>query len=222
MREKPILFSASMVRAILAGAKTQTRRIVKPQPHLDTNTVECNTAESAFVPWRLGTYTENSGHRTGKPFACPYGGPGDRLWVKEAIRKEEPADLAHEDGTPIIYSKYAVDGAWTVADAWPWKRDVLPSMFMPRGLSRISLEVASVRVERLHDISEPDAKAEGATPYIYGHGFITDLGIAADPGIRTPSMYRAGFEQLWREINGAESWDANPWVWVVTFTKATP
>jgi hypothetical protein len=149
----------------------------------------------------------------------PYGMPGDRLWVKEAIR--------HVGGG---CSEYIADRTPTVADAWPWKRDQLPGMFCPRGLSRITIEVTDVRVQRLQDISEEDARAEGAI------SAITELDGRAhdnaeeqwcrwskriDKTARVATA-RGAFASLWFAINGKRggcSWDDNPWVWPVTFAK---
>lgn len=180
-KERPILFSGAMVRALLAGTKTQTRRIAKPKRSIEPMTDE-----------------------------CPYGQPGDRLWVREAIRLvpgQEP-----DDGTDRVDSTYEADGTFTVADAWPWRRSYLPSMHCPRGLSRITLEITGVRVERLQSISEADAQAEGCAVEC-----MTPTGDDSGSAIYGPGGYRA----LWDEINGAGAWDANPWVWAVTFKRIT-
>lgn len=181
MSERPILFSAQMVRAILAGAKTQTRRVVKDR-HIDAAPPAC------FFQWLRER--------------CPYGQPGDRLWVREAYM-HEPADYCWEASVSIpcrpAFTVYRAD----YPESRPgegWK----PSIHMPRALSRITLEVTAVRVERLHDISDEDALAEGVYP--------TRTGLY-------PGAPRAEFRALWESINGLESWDANPWVWVVEFRR---
>lgn len=187
MKERPILFSAPMVRALLAGTKTQTRRVLKPGGRYDLALV---------AP------------PDGGPSRCPYGVPGDRLWVREAIRLvpgQEP-----DDGTGRVDSNYEADGTLTVADAWPWKRSYLPSMHCPRGLSRMTLEVTAVRVERLQDISEADAQAEGCALEC-----MTPTGDDSGSAIYGPGGYRA----LWDDINGAGAWDANPYVWAVSFRR---
>lgn len=175
MKERPILFSGPMVRAILEGRKTMTRRIVKRQPSgFDLND---------------------------KPVfgACPYGAPGDRLWVKETWL---PIYIDSLPGHVIDKTQYRADETNPLSGAGMWH----PSIYMPRKRSRIKLEITGVRVERLHTITEEDAKAEGimgATVGEYGDRgcFITD------------------FAYLWSKINGHESWDANPWVWVVEFKR---
>jgi hypothetical protein len=204
--ERPILFSAAMVNAILAGTKTQTRRVVDIRDHEKTTS----------ILWAANAPTLPSGKYTGwvrdcdaplyLPLKCPYGMPGNRLWVKEAIR--------HVGGG---CSEYIADRTPTVADAWPWKPKALPGMSCPRGLSRITLEVTDVRVERVQDISEADALGEGISgPHDVGY-----------PAFRIPddskprySRAAAAFESLWDSINGKRegcSWKANPWVWVVAF-----
>lgn len=195
MKERPILFSAPMVRAILAGTKTQTRRIMKPQP-------------SAGVRYSIaGTTTLEDGH--GAPIRAVYGAPGDRLWVKETAR----LDAGHMGRWPAepVSTSYVADDAPCVIDAWPWKRRVLSAIFLPRGASRLTLEVTGVRVERVQDISEADAKAEGVVPF--------PLDLEGD--CWTDGTHRAAYNWLWNEINGwnPNSWVANPWVWVVEFKR---
>lgn len=176
MAERPILFSGEMVLAILDGRKTMTRRVVKPQPEPDTD-----------CPHHVGTGIER------KARICPYGKPGDRLWVRETF-------CSFPDGNIF----YRADNDER-APMKGWK----PSIFMPRALSRITLEIKNVRVERLQDISENDAKAEGTDGERYlGQGF-------------DHCVYREAFRTLWESINGPGSWESNPWVWVVEFKQIT-
>lgn len=193
MKERPILFSGPMVRAILDGRKTQTRRIAKPQPDLLTT--------DSRPAWS-----------TERGAMCPYGWPGDRLWVKETICRVHPYD---DD------SVYAADGEPTFADAWPWKSKTLPAIHCPRGLSRITLEITGVRVERLRDISEKDALAEGVDQ--------SSLWVPGPRGTLIPQegktltgshpTARHAFSCLWESINGDGSWARNPWVWVIEFKR---
>lgn len=175
MKERPILFSAPMVRALLEGRKTQTRRIVK-LPAKD------GSGDNRFV------FDDAEGRK--RFIDCPYGEPGDRLWVRETWR---PAQ---------------VDGmAWYAATCGDetherWK----PSIHMPRWASRITLEITGVRVEQLQDISESDAIAEGVTP--------SDMKAISC----LDRNYHAYF-MLWESINGSGSWDLNPWVWVIEFRR---
>ena len=198
--ERPISFSAPMVRALLYGTKTQTRRLVKPQPD----------AEHGGEPyWFVGGYrawtyrdTQDVLRKGGNVLRCPYGQAGHTLWVRETWARDD------EDGA-LMYS--ADLGRDMSADAWEqgrlegvpryrWR----PSIHMPRAASRIALEVTGVRVERLHQISRGDAMAEGCPFANMQDG-------------ESPVRW---YEYLWRAINGPDSWNANPLVWVVEFRKA--
>lgn len=221
MRERPILFSAPMVRAILDGRKTQTRRVIKNVPRwdhygrdiMDWDLSGIHQEEESLVGtdrWHLDVQCDVDDHSR-EVIRCPYGAPGDRLWVKETIRKV--AD--HGDG--YASSEYLADGAPTVADAWPWQRSTLVSIHCPRGLSRIDLEVTGVRVERLRSCSEADAAAEGLRWRSAHQGWTAGDDTApvyADP--------RHAYAWLWESINGAGSWDADPFVWVVEFQRVRP
>jgi hypothetical protein len=182
MKERPILFSAPMVRALLAGSKTQTRRIVKDK-HIDAAPPVC------FFQW----LREN----------CPYGQTGDRLWVRETWipRAAESAALYRAD-----YDDAQASGLAGMYSDRGWR----PSIHMPRWASRILLEITGVRVERLQDISDHDALAEGVSP---------DMGLRWQSGDDTP---RGMYGELWESINGPGSWAADPWVWVVEFKRVTP
>jgi hypothetical protein len=223
IKERPILFSAPMVRAILEGRKTVTRRAVNPQPVL------CDRSGFNWKGHSYGLGSDGAGTvRNFSKYSCPFGTPGDRLWVRETwycnhfeVQKGpylQPADMvdldqAREDGDLV----YAADGLTPYEQEQPtWK----PSIHTPRWVSRILLEITDVRVERLKDISEEQALAEGVRPYAdhaeFGEWYHVE-------GIETysaePSM---SFELLWSSINGTESWTANPWVWVVEFKRVTP
>ena len=210
MKERPILFSAPMVRAILAGKKTQTRRIVKPQPEW---------TKGAWY-WRHPRYNNGLGihyfHTDAESAAekmasvCPYGIPGDRLWVRETWFDNMASDDGDTEKTPArcVYRSDGefieqfpedyMEGKWT------------PSIHMPRWASRITLEVVSVRVERLQDITNMDALSEGCD----GERWL-DADGSEGRGVEPWEQFR----ELWRNINGPDSWDANPWVWVVEFRK---
>jgi hypothetical protein len=187
MKVRPILFSAPMVRAILEGRKTQTRRVVNPQP-----------AGEWATPGRT---------------ACPYGKPGDRLWVREAFMLVGGGD----PGTPIYRANWSEDarrrGLQNIPANEP--KGWTPSIHMPRWVSRILLEVTGVRVEPLHDISQADAIAEGGPP---SHPSID----AVSREFGYDDFPRSWYAQLWEEINGADSWAANPWVWIVEFQRIQP
>jgi hypothetical protein len=209
LRERPILFSAPMVRAILAGSKTQTRRIVKFR--------QFGPTETKGYDWtfrdRRGLWQDVRSEDLVRRW-CHYGVPGDRLWVRETFYCDDyrHPNIPPEERTPewreqmlhfradVPGGRFADAGYW--AEPGRWK----PSIHMPRWASRITLEITSVRVERLQEITEEDALAEGV-----------DSG-----GFTGPHPARAAFVHLWSEINGAESWHANPWVWVVAFKRVQP
>ena len=180
MADKPILFSAPMVRALLAGTKTQTRRVLKPQP-------DCHNhmGHSAFMASFKALHVRYA--------------PGDRMWVKERLERANGEAVG-----------YPADGSWLPNTPWLWQRAGLPSIHMPRRLSRLTLLVTDVRVERLQDISQADAIAEGLdwVAPTYGIG-----GIAASWN----SDPRQSYAALWDSINGPGAWEENPWVVALTF-----
>ena len=198
MSDRPILFSAEMVRAILDGRKTQTRRMVKPQPPAETESVS-RQLSSREAPELDGAWTCLAGKPQKpitKPLFCPYGDTGDLLWVRETW-------AGHASGID-----YAADfAAICLPQAGPWR----PSIHMPRWASRITLRITDIRVERLQDISEDDALAEGVTPLDYAAHHV-----AAGCGARI------AFEQLWNKINSPGAWETNPWVWVMSFERVKP
>lgn len=224
MKERPILFSAPMVRAILAGTKTQTRRAVK-LPRIRDSFVVVDYGKGWWPYQSDDGETEICNDGCEHPYSSPYGQPGDRLWVKETWRHTANSLEEARAITEDIYGGIAVDWRATYIDKCMQKlgfsredaeiaddfENWRPSIFMPRWASRILLEVVSIRVERLNDINEADAIAEGAPG---GHGSIPGYSYAATPN----EHYR----HIWESINGAGSWDKNPWVWVVEFKRVTP
>lgn len=207
VRERPILFSGPMVRAILEGRKTQTRRPMKLQPPDEWAPIGvgryCPTVVDRHgeeVPGEeiFGVYDEDWGD------ACPYGGPGDRLWVREAwnvrglMWGEKPSRAA----------LYASDDAWVYAATPPdrWSGRWRAAIHMPRRASRITLDITHVRVERLQDISDIDLLCEGVEfEYV---------------GSDQHRLRRSAFARLWDTIYSSErSWEANPWVWVISFRQ---
>lgn len=182
MKEKPIIFSPPMVRAILEGRKTQTRRVVKPN-HMVMDHGEDVAGQCI-----------NAGYIPCLPL-CPYGKPGDRLWVRETHLPKASGTIYRAD-----FSEVEAAGLGGMYGGWK------PSIHMPRWASRILLEIVRVRVERLKACNEVDAISEGAK--------------WAACGSPQEGSHRAGFAELWESINGPGSWDANPWVWVVEFKVA--
>ena len=199
MKEKPILFSGPMIRAILANTKTQTRRIFKP----DRMTWDANGRYTTYA--MRGGELSTTGSGPFKPSSwlhyCPYGQPGDRLWVRESFARV-PTACGSED---IVFAADYQDGSDRAAGV-----RYTPSIHMPRAVSRITLEITSVRVERLQDIDLADALAEG----------ISDTGaLILDSAGNEQGGPIAEYAVLWEQINGPGSWAANPWVWVIEFRR---
>jgi len=197
VKERPILFSAPMVRAILAGQKTQTRRIVNPRYSWEVDDSE--GVNKVYYPCYV----------TGEPepmeVPCPYGDVGDRLWVRETHYVER---AGYQDGTDRFILYKATDDHAPVSK---WT----PSIHMPRLASRINLEIVEVAVQRVREISREDAIAEGI--------FLNDNDWwDAGNGLRGELSPEAAFRELWASINGSESWTNNPWVWVIKFKKLSP
>jgi hypothetical protein len=208
MKVRPILFSAPMVRALLDGSKTQTRRVVKAK-------MLSSLGDLPHVPDWIAAEV---------PQLCPYGKPGDRLWVRETWRgvvEISPPGATVEYGV----ARYVPDqehcrrveyAATKERDGEPYR----PSIHMPRWASRILLEVVSVRVERLQGISAGDCHAEGIGQCdgLGSNAEILDLSLRM--GTCTAAVL--SYATLWEQINGAGSWDVNPWVWVVEFKRVVP
>jgi len=194
MKERPMLFSGPMVRAILDGRKTQTRRIIKPQPK--------------FVPRWL-----DEGHWYG--LRCPYGEPGDRLWVRETWAAPHKYDALPPRlipvGTNIHYRS-----TWEGPCGLRWR----PSIHMPRWASRVTLEITNIRAERLHDISWDDALAEGIDRLVDRYD---EPDVWRDYSSEGPPEYTSdpieSYATLWESIHGSGAWDKNPWVWVLEFAR---
>lgn len=205
MTQRPILFNTEMVKAILSGRKTETRRVIKPQP--DNNPL-----------WRTREFGRNFGGHIaivdpdGVQHNCPYGAVGDELYVREtfaplsAVRTQDPGSTALRDGafykTDYDY-KYALnhdDGT----EFKGWK----PSIHMPKKFSRITLKIKEIRVERVQEITEAGAEAEGI-----------DVDIVDVNGFKVSGTWTDSFHLLWNSINLKRGfgWDSNPWVWVVRF-----
>ena len=195
MTDRPILFSAPMVRAILAGTKTQTRRALKVQP-LDVLPMKGEKFGKEWVG--LMTCDPKPGETI---FRCKFGVPGDRLWVREnGWERPERTPKMMRDGADTWSPYYFDADGYGEADAaqfkeWGFKRR--PSIHMPRWASRITLEITGIRVERLQVISDEDAIAEGMPIDDAKHDYMG----------------------LWNKINGAGSYAANPWVWCISFRR---
>jgi hypothetical protein len=207
MKQRPILFNTEMVQAILAGRKTQTRRVVKPQPEL---------TESGFK-WKGFYYgIGSSDERTNRNFAhaaCPHGKVGDVLWVRETclwVMLDDAHDLLEgsRDRNQWVY-KTDVGEDWIEYAkekyGYKWK----PSIHMPKDAARIWLRIKDVRVERLQDISGSDCGSEGMQ--------VTGLTLSSIE-VHWDELKRQ-FKSLWQSINGEKSWNENPFVWVIEFER---
>ena len=229
-KERPILFSAPMVRAILEGRKTVTRRPVKSFqiPVEGSSVADGERHRWMAIAQRDPRYgfgvfgaTEAECAKELEEFApCPYGRRGERLWVREAWQADAQVDSIAprelSNGEPIRYPADWDFRQTGCAMIKPGK--IRPSIHMPRWVSRILLEITDVRVERLQDITEEQAKAEGVRLYT-DHAELGDWWHVE--GIETYSADpRKSFELLWSSVGG--DWDANPWVWVVEFKRVTP
>ena len=170
MRERPIIFSGPMVKAILEGRKTMTRRPLKPQP--DESKVNIKNIPPGFL-------------------RCPYGIPGDRMWVRETWA---PCDCGATDCTGVIFKDHL--GARKVTK---WR----PSIHLLRIHSRLTLEITNVRVEKLQEIVEQDAEKEGVFS-------VFEYGMPKHEAVNC-------FHSFWNSIYGQDAWDKNPWVWVIEF-----
>lgn len=201
MKERPVLFNAEMVRAILDGRKTQTRRVMTPQPVLE-NVFMGGANQQSWTHKGTATPAGWLMHNM-----CPFGQVGDRLWVRETFMDLTGTGIEASTGQFEGYAYRADTPAGSHGDETrkEYKLKWTPSLHMPRKACRLVLEITGVRVERLNDINNDDAKAEGVIP----------MPCAAEKIIGS----KLAFAELWSSIYGAESWQANPWVWVITFRR---
>lgn len=229
MKERPILFSAPMVRALLDGTKTQTRRVVKWRDLASGLNLGFSGLSAQQMPagWVLESPSRTSSEWRCAPTPCPYGQPGDRLWVRETHAPQADCWGSWErwlrgagGEAPILhygadFKPFQNDNGFVIRK--PFIERWRPSIHMPRWASRIDLEVTSVCVERLQDISASDAKAEGIEGQS-AHGPWRNYGRDGywfPEGKDTAPVL--SYRSLWDQINGPDSWAANPWVWVVEF-----
>ncbi|EDW1731192.1 hypothetical protein S726_003291 [Salmonella enterica subsp. enterica] len=219
MKERGMIFNAEMVRAILDGRKTQTRRIMAIQPeHSELGLRRVIDSKNGRDN---GKYFWSQSDARGlkmrsKVFGCPYGEVGDRIWVRETWQVihdhiDESSHVEYRTYAPSIPKEK--DRYWHAVYAehfgdesredrgFPWR----PAIHMPRWASRITLEITDVRVERLRGLSEEDAKSEGIIP--------------SAGGVLPGWEYRINFRDLWMDIYGTDNWEANPWVWVIEFKR---
>lgn len=243
VRERPIIMSGESARAILDGQKSQTRRVVVPQPRDDLLKI---ASVQAMRDGRWGAYSRDL-ILIGEPFACPYGQPGDRLWVREtwaSLRFHRDWETGYVDdwepaadprcGT-LVYNAGAHgfnDNGDTPEDrGFAWR----PSIFMPRWASRLTLEVTNVRVERVQDISEVDAIAEGVETGVWDQALVVRKYDEPDAWFQMwtddmenyvdlEEIHRASYRTLWDSLNAKRGygWATNPYVWCLTFRVLSP
>lgn len=245
VRERPILFSGRMVHAILEGRKSVTRRVVKPQPPEWVSDIVTGLfhptvtyrGEEEPGPETYGAYDAQTGEWTSR---CPYGAPGDRLWVRETFSRRDDMRLVayradgvcgcwmgdgdggsffYRHGTIATIAESPRDDGWRSWGLAKYGARWRPSIHMPRWASRILLEITEVRVERLQEITPQDAVAEGSWPDPSYQPAPGHKGVCVDGEFVVDR-----FAQLWDSINAAcgYGWDANPWVWVVRFRRLEP
>lgn len=208
MKERGMIFNAEMVNAILAGRKTQTRRVLATYQDAVEFCSEWDVnGKQIFIVLGEKDHTGMNPVITAIP--CPFGQPGDCIWVRETFRVHSRAT----DVATLVY-RASVRNSWTeqthrvpvaVCNKPATPEKWTPSIHMPRWASRLTLEITGVRVERLRDLSEDDAKSEGITP--------------PSGGVLPGREYRINFRDLWMDIYGMDNWEANPWVWVIEFKR---
>jgi hypothetical protein len=232
MKERPILMSAPMVLACLreVSPKTQTRRVVKPQPTVevvDAGVITSgNPAANGVWSW-LDSKDIEWASPVGEDFRCPYGVPGDVLWVRETLRRSEVGPWVYRaDGEPVEMPHGDPRAPEMVAWAHHKEGDTCVSIHMPRWACRLRLRITDVRVERLNGITEADARAEGL---IRQHHVWRDCeyplpDVAYLPWAGAPHRFSCpvqAYQALWEHINGEDSWSSNPWIWAVSFERVT-
>ncbi|SSL02235.1 ASCH domain-containing protein [Klebsiella pneumoniae] len=229
MKERGMIFNGEMVRAILDGRKTQTRRIMKVQPSEDFTPMNMALETDYKARWYTPGVVDKDGYlqpvskevfgvsNENEGYSCPFGAVGDRIWVREAFRVHSRAT----DVATLVY-KASERNSWTeqthrvpvaVCNKPATPEKWTPSLHMPRWDSRILLEITDVRVERLNAISQEDAQAEGMELAGWRPTYSDP-----DSGGEVMTPYD-NFAELWSSIYGEESWNANPWVWVISFKR---
>lgn len=233
MIERPILMSAPMVRAILAGTKTQTRRAIRKQ--FSTEAEPAEVSATSPEGWQIlghsGLWWDDSGACIDDAIRCPYGRPGDRLWVRETWQHSNFPLGPYDESCTVFYradyldDPHGPDGEKSTEGKY---RKWVPSIHMFRSASRILLEITAVRVELLQDISDSDIEAEGTAQWLRDGGVVLSPLPGFDGqwpdanGKVTVKPNRVAFYSLFESINGVGSWDANPWVWVIEFRRVAP
>ncbi|HDU4693671.1 ASCH domain-containing protein [Klebsiella pneumoniae] len=231
MKERGMIFNGEMVRALLDGRKTQTRRIMKAQPSEDFTPMNMALEADYKARWYTPGIVDKDGYlqpagkevfgvaNENEGYSCPFGAVGDRIWVRETWARYNIDQDSHD----MAYRT-------TIPEDWPESGRWRPSIHMPRWASRILLEITGVRVERLNAISEEDAQREGVHTEVWDQTVVARNYAARDEFfqfwsedmphyVEMNQLYRSSFRSLWESIYGAENWLANPWVWVIEFKR---
>ncbi|HHT0503885.1 TPA: hypothetical protein ACTW6W_004914 [Raoultella ornithinolytica] len=246
MKERGMIFNGEMVRALLDGRKTQTRRIMKVQPSEDFTPMNMALETDYKARWYTPGIVDKDGYlqpaskevfgvsNENEGYSCPFGAVGDRIWVREAFRVHSRAT----DVATLVY-KASERNSWTeqthrvpvaVCNKPATPEKWTPSLHMPRWASRILLEITDVRVERLNAISEEDAQREGVHTEVWDQTVVARNYPARDEFfqfwsedmphyVEMNQLYQSSFRSLWASIYGSDSWNANPWVWVIEFKR---
>lgn len=246
MKERGMIFNGEMVRAILDGRKTQTRRIMKVQPSEDFTPMNMALETDYKARWYTPGVVDKDGYlqpvskevfgvsNENEGYSCPFGAVGDRIWVREAFRVHSRAT----DVATLVY-KASERNSWTeqthrvpvaVCNKPATPEKWTPSLHMPRWASRILLEITDVRVEQLNAISEEDAQSEGVHTEVWDQTVVARNYAVRDEFfqfwsddmphyVEMNQLYRSSFRSLWESIYGEESWKANSWVWVISFKR---
>ncbi|WIO41018.1 hypothetical protein P2G42_13665 [Klebsiella electrica] len=228
MKERGMIFNGEMVRALLEGRKTQTRRIMKVQPSEVFTPMNMSLEPDYKARWYTPGSVDKDGYlqpaskdvfgvsNENEGYSCPFGAVGDRIWVRETSGLQVRRDALGGTGEFRVYRASNPDAIrFTTASGKDYPIKWTPSIHMPRWASRITLEITDVRVERLNDISEEDARAEGIID-----GGCLNCGEPEPCGCANPEPDATdAFAYLWQSIYGQENWNANPWVWVIEFKR---
>lgn len=227
MKERGMIFNADMVRAVLNGSKTQTRRIMKVQPSTDFSPMNMELETDFTARWYTPGVVDKDGYlqpakkqvfgvaSEDEGYTCPFSAVGDRLWVRETFSVVPRTAYAASEGVQQVICPDDSHEAAIFRAGWEHSTGGIrwrPSIHMPRWASRIALEITGARIERLRDISEEDATTEGVPPAPeFPETYLTPKGDYATA--------KVAFQRLWESIYGVDSWQANPWVWVIEFKR---
>lgn len=214
MKERGIIFSAPMIKALLAGTKTQTRRLNKLR--------EFGPSTTRGYDWTFRDKRElwNDVMHEQLLARCPYGKVGDRLWCKEGHALRSDVDPMTDLGKARHYLIYRSDHDGELSSEWHHYGGWRSPLFMPRWASRITLEITEVRVQRVQEISEDDARAEGVPPFFERYECVGQDQSICDGELARDFPYRACFACVWDEINGDRAlWSSRPWVWAISFKR---